>query len=40
MIFKQKKRHKSTKRGEIPSDSRGESKTATTYKMQLSVTTL
>ena len=40
MIFKRKKRRKSTKHGEITSGSRGGSRTPTTYKMQLDVTTL
>ena len=35
MIFKRKKRHKSTKHGEITSESR----TPTTYKLQLYVAT-
>ena len=39
MIFKRKKRHKSTKHGEITSGSRGESRTPTTYKLQLYVAT-
>ena len=40
MGFKRKKRHKSTKHGEITSGSRGGSRTPTTYKMQVDVATL
>ena len=40
MIFKRKKRRKSTKHGEITSGSRGGSRTTTTYKMELYVATL
>ena len=35
MVFKRKKRHKSTEHSEITSGSRDGSRTTTTYKMQL-----
>ena len=40
MVFKRKKRPKSTKHGEITSGSRGGSGTPTTYKIQVDVATL